>query len=131
MSPISRRQAVKLGSGSLAAMQTSIHAEEPAQIKPRPFLTAADDFEDVSRGAPKPHTLTGEALLKAKLTPESWKLEISADETTNEVVTQKAQIERTVRLDYAQLLELGKKHRALFLKAMQCLNIATPLGQGL
>jgi DMSO/TMAO reductase YedYZ molybdopterin-dependent catalytic subunit len=131
MSSISRRQAVKLGIGSLAAMQTSLRAEEPAQIKPRAFLTPANDFEDVSRGTPKPHSLTGEALVKAKLTPETWKLEISADETTNEVVTQKAQIEKAVTLDYAQLLELGKKHRVLFLKAMQCLNIATPLGQGL
>ena len=131
MSPISRRQAVKLGIGSLAAMQTSIRSEEPAQIKPRSFLTPAADFEDVSRGTPKPHSLTGEALVKAKLTPQSWNLEISADETTNAIVTQKAQIENAVTLDYAQLLELGQKHRVLFLKAMQCLNIATPLGQGL
>lgn len=131
MSPISRRQAVKIGIGSLAAMQTSMHAEELAQIKPRPFLTLADDFEDVSRGTPKPHTLTVEALVKARLTPESWKVEISADEETNAVVTQKAQIEKAVTLDYAQLLELGSKHRVLFLKAMQCLNIAAPLGQGL
>ena len=131
MSPISRRQAVKLGLGSLAAMQSSIRAEEPAQIKPRSFLTPAADFEDVSRGTPKPHSLTGEALVKAKLTPQSWNLEISADETTNAIVTQKAQIENAVTLDYTQLLELGQKHRVLFLKAMQCLNIATPLGQGL
>jgi DMSO/TMAO reductase YedYZ molybdopterin-dependent catalytic subunit len=131
MSPISRRQAVKLGLGSLAAMQSSIRAEEPVQIKPRSFLTPAADFEDVSRGTPKPHSLTGEALVKAKLTPQSWNLEISADETTNAIVTQKAQIENAVTLDYAQLLELGQKYRVLFLKAMQCLNIATPLGQGL
>jgi len=131
MSPISRRQAVKLGLGSLAAMQSSIRAEEPVQIKPRSFLTPAADFEDVSRGTPKPHSLTGEALVKAKLTPQSWNLEISADETTNAIVTQKAQIENAVTLDYTQLLELGQKHRVLFLKAMQCLNIATPLGQGL
>ena len=131
MSPITRRQAVKLGIGSLAAMQTSLHAEEAAQIKQRPFLTAADDFEDVSRGTPKPHSLTGEALVKAKLTPDSWKLEIRADDFTDAVVTQKAQIEQAVTLDYKQLLDLGKEHRVLFLKAMQCLNIATPLGQGL
>ena len=131
MSPLTRRQAVKLGIGSLAAMQSSVHSDEPSQIKPRPFLTAADDFEDVSRGTPKPHTLSGEALVKAQLTPESWKLEISADETTNTIVTQKTQIERAITLDYPQLLELGQRHRVMFLKAMQCLNIATPLGQGL
>ncbi|MBK8036589.1 MAG: molybdopterin-dependent oxidoreductase [Verrucomicrobiaceae bacterium] len=131
MTPLSRRQAVKLGIGSLAAMQTASRADEPAQIKPRSFLTPVDDFEDVSRGTPKPHTLTGEALLNAKLTPETWKLEISADETTNAIVTQKAQIGKAVTLDYAALLELGQKHRVRFLKAMQCLNIAAPLGQGL
>jgi DMSO/TMAO reductase YedYZ molybdopterin-dependent catalytic subunit len=131
MSPITRRQAVKLGIGSLAAMQSSLHAEEPAQIKPRSFLTPADDFEDVSRGNPKPHTLTGEALVKAKLTPETWRLEICADEFTDAVVTQKAQVEKAVTLDYEQLIALGRKHRVMFLKAMQCLNIATPLGQGL
>ncbi|MBE7494375.1 MAG: molybdopterin-dependent oxidoreductase [Verrucomicrobiaceae bacterium] len=129
MSELTRRQAVKLGIGSLAAISAPrVEAAKPAA---RPFLTPADDFEDVSRGNPKPHTLTGEALVRAKLTPETWRLEIRTDETTNAIVTQKAQIERAVTLDYAQLLALGKKHRVMFLKAMQCLNIAQPLGQGL
>lgn len=128
MSDLTRRQAVKLGIGSLAAMGVS-QAEPPAVA--RPFLTAAADFEDVSRGTPKPHTLTGDALIRAGLTPETWKLEIQTDETTNAIVTQKAQIGKAVTLDYPALLGLGKKHRVMFLKAMQCLNIATPLGQGL
>lgn len=133
---LSRRQAVKLGVGSLAALQSLGQAlpglaEETAQLKARPFLTSAADFEDVSRGTPKPHTLTGEALVQAGLTPESWRLEVRTDETTNAVVTQKAQIERPITLDYPALLDLGRQHRVLFLKAMQCLNIATPLGQGL
>ncbi len=133
---LSRRQAVKLGVGSLAALQSlgqasSGLAEGAAQLKARPFLTRAEDFEDVSRGNPKPHTLTGEALVKAGLTPGSWRLEVRTDETTNAIVTQKAQIERPVTLDYPALLQLGQQHRVLFLKAMQCLNIATPLGQGL
>jgi hypothetical protein len=34
-------------------------------------------------------------------------------------------------LDLPALLELGRKHEVKFLKAMQCLNISTPLGQGL
>jgi DMSO/TMAO reductase YedYZ molybdopterin-dependent catalytic subunit len=34
-------------------------------------------------------------------------------------------------LDLPSLLELGRKHGLKFLKAMQCLNIPTPLGQGL
>ncbi|MES2597989.1 MAG: molybdopterin-dependent oxidoreductase [Verrucomicrobiota bacterium] len=128
MSDLTRRQAVKLGIGSLAALGAA-HAEPPATK--RGFLTPAADFEDVSRGNPKPHALTGDALVRAGLTPETWKLEIQTDETMNAIVTQKAQIGKAVTLDYPALLELGKKHRVMFLKAMQCLNIATPLGQGL
>lgn len=128
MSEITRRQAVKLGIGAFAATQT---ARAEAQFLAHPFLTPADEFEDVSRGNPKPHTLTGEALVRARLTPDTWRLEIRADDTLDGVVTQKAQIEKPVTLDYPALLALGEKHRVLFFKAMQCLNIATPLGQGL
>jgi DMSO/TMAO reductase YedYZ molybdopterin-dependent catalytic subunit len=128
MPDLSRRHAVKLGLSSLAAIGTSRADSPPA---PHPFLTPATDFEDVSRGTPKPHTLTGDALLRARLTPDTWRLHIDIDPTTTDVVTQKAQIEAPVTLDYPTLLDLGKKHRVLFLKAMQCLNIANPLGQGL
>src|SRR4051812_16979450 len=49
----------------------------------RPLLTKADDFADVSRGKPKPFTLTGDALIEARLTPETWRLEIVADPFTS------------------------------------------------
>ncbi len=104
---------------------------------PHPLLTLAENFEDVSRGNPKPHTLRGDALVQARLTPETWRLEITADATVNETVKQPASIARSLTLadgtalDMPTLLELGKKHEVKFLKAMQCLNIATPLGQGL
>jgi DMSO/TMAO reductase YedYZ molybdopterin-dependent catalytic subunit len=141
MNEISRRQAVKLGIGGIAAMGAGRIADaqvvDSLPVSPHPFITPADKFEDVSRGNPKPHKLTGEALVHAGLTTATWRLEITADETTDAVVTQKAQVAKQFRimdgtaLDYAALLELGKKHRVMFLKAMQCLNIATPLGQGL
>jgi DMSO/TMAO reductase YedYZ molybdopterin-dependent catalytic subunit len=93
------------------------------------FLTEATEFRDVSRGNPKPFTIEGEALLKARLTPESWRLEIVSDGSTD--------LERTRRLDDGTAIDLptletlGKKHGVKFLKAMQCNNIAQPLGQGL
>src|SRR5204862_7020827 len=46
-----------------------------------PFLTPADKFRDVSRGEPKPYTLRGDALIQARLTPATWRLEITADAT--------------------------------------------------
>ena len=95
----------------------------------RKFLTAADDFTDVSRGSPVPHTLTGEALKQARLTADTWRLEIEAEGA--------AKLEHPRRLadgtavDMAALMALGTKHGVAFLKAMQCNNIAQPLGQGL
>src|SRR5262245_31972196 len=45
----------------------------------KPFLTGARDFVDVSRGNPKPYTLKGVALARARLTPRTWRLEIMSD----------------------------------------------------
>ena len=96
---------------------------------PRPYLTPGDEFTDVSRGDPIPHTLEGEALVAARLTPETWRLEVAAEG--------KAELARPLRqadgtaLDLASLLKLGETKGVLFLKAMQCNNIARPLGQGL
>jgi DMSO/TMAO reductase YedYZ molybdopterin-dependent catalytic subunit len=102
-----------------------------------PFLTPADKFRDVSRGDPKPHTLTGNALVQARLTPETWRLEITADGTPNPAIKDRAGISKPLTLtdgttlDLPALMELGRKHEVKFLKAMQCLNIPNPLGQGL
>jgi len=91
----------------------------------------------VSRGEPKPYTLEGEARVEAGLTPESWRCEITADPFVEEPHTKvPATIQRSLTiadgtaLDLASLMEIGRKHEVHFLKAMQCLNIDTPLGQG-
>ena len=62
-------------SGAVADAEQAGSVPRPAQ----PFLTKARDFVDVSRGNPKPYTLKGEALSKARLTPGTWRLEIVGD----------------------------------------------------
>ncbi len=120
-----------------AADAPASSAASAAAPKLRPLLTKAEDFYDVSRGNPKPHTLTGDALVQARLTPETWRLEIVADTFTSDVVKEPASLGKQftladgTALDMAALMELGKKHSVKFLKAFQCLNIAAPLGQGL
>jgi DMSO/TMAO reductase YedYZ molybdopterin-dependent catalytic subunit len=110
---------------------------KPGSAYPHPFLTPADKFRDVSRGDPKPYTLTGDRLVQARLTPETWRLEITADATPNPAIKDQASLSKPLTLadgtalDLPALLELGRKHEVKFLKAMQCLNIPTPLGQGL
>ncbi len=95
----------------------------------RKFLTNPEEFRDVSRGNPKPFTLKGDALVKARLTPETWRLEIVSDGSTH--IEKPRKLEDNTAIDLPALHELAKKHGIRFLKAMQCLNIAPPLGQGL
>jgi DMSO/TMAO reductase YedYZ molybdopterin-dependent catalytic subunit len=95
----------------------------------RKFLTEAEAFRDVSRGNPKPHSLQGEARVKARLTPETCRLEIVSDGSTDLATPRR--LEDGTALDLKTLETLGKKHGVKFLKAMQCLNIPQPLGQGL
>jgi hypothetical protein len=116
----------------------SAAAQPPAPPTARPFLTPAGEFRDVSRGNPVPHSLRGAALEAARLTPDTWRLELTADPAVEEPHTkQPASIARPLTvaagtaLDLPMLLDLGKTHQVHFLKAMQCLNIDTPLGQGL
>ncbi len=98
----------------------------------RKFLTKQEEFTDVSRGDPKPFTLKGDALVKARLTPETWRLEIVSDGPFQPAKLEKQyKLEDGGALDLATLHELGKKHAIKFLKAMQCNNIPLPLGQGL
>jgi DMSO/TMAO reductase YedYZ molybdopterin-dependent catalytic subunit len=95
----------------------------------KPILTDALKFVDVSRGNPKPYTLKGEALRKARLTPETWRLEIIGDGSSQ--LARPRRLADGTAIDLAALKELGKSHGVKFLKAMQCNNIAYPLGQGL
>jgi hypothetical protein len=112
-------------------------AAEATTVAFPPVLTPDPTFYDVSRGEPKPHSLTGTAQAEAGLTQETWRCEITADAFIEEPHTKvPATLQRPLTLadgtalDWATLMELGKKHEVHFLKAMQCLNIDTPLGQG-
>ena len=84
---------------------------------------------DVSRGNPKPFTLRGEALARARLTRETWRLEVVGDDSAE--VAHPCRLEDGTALDLPRLQELGKSHGLTYLKAMQCNNIPSPLGQGL
>lgn len=148
---LTRRDFVRASSALAATafgsdLSTTRAAEAPASPTAKavsqrpsrpPLLTPAEKFRDVSRGKPLPHSLKGEALVQARLTPETWRLEITADATVNPAIKDQAGISTPLTLadgtalDLPALLEIGKKHGVKFLKAMQCLNIPTPLGQGL
>lgn len=130
--PLSRRDVLRASVAGLAGgASRAADAPRPpeAGAPARPFLTPGKDFEDVSRGDPVPHTLTGDALVKARLTPETWRLEIVAEDKAK--VGKPLTLANGTALDFLTLLKLGETHGVRFLKAMQCNNIPRPLGQGL
>jgi DMSO/TMAO reductase YedYZ molybdopterin-dependent catalytic subunit len=145
LAPLTRRDFLlstsALAAGTLVRSSSpALAADAPAPMSApgsRSFLTPAEGFRDVSRGNPKPHSLTGDALVQARLTPETWRLEITTDETPNPEIKERASLSKPLTLadgtplDLPALLKLGQKHEVRFLKAMQCLNIPNPLGQGL
>jgi DMSO/TMAO reductase YedYZ molybdopterin-dependent catalytic subunit len=93
------------------------------------FLTKPEAFRDVSRGNPRPHSLKGDDLVKARLTPETCRLEIVSDGSAN--LDKQFKLDDNTAIDFAAIEALAKKYGIKFLKAMQCLNLAYPLGQGL
>ena len=118
-----RRDLLRLGLAGPLLGNLRAAAQEETPRPARPYLTPPLQFRDVSRGNPNPNTLKGEALVQARLTPETWQLEIAADDKT--------ELERPQTVDYAALLKLGETRAIRYFKALQCNLIAVPLGQGL
>ena len=142
LTPFSRRAFLATSTALAAAATTRAVDNPPLQrgfpsLRSRPLLTPAGEFRDVSRGTPRPHSLTGDALVSARLTEDAWRLEITTDPQPDPVIKETASLGKALTvdagnaIDYATLLALGEKHGVKFLKAMQCLNIPAPLGQGL
>ncbi|HEX3314687.1 MAG TPA: molybdopterin-dependent oxidoreductase [Gemmataceae bacterium] len=132
--PISRRGVLQSGIAGLAAGLVADNAataqpSSPPMPPAPPFVTPARDFQDVSRGNPLPHSLRGGALVQARLTAETWRLEILAEDGAT--LANPKRLDDGTALDFAALVRLGARQSVRFLKAMQCNNIQRPLGQGL
>ena len=68
------------GSLSLAGDAPPLPPElKPALEKLEPYFTAADDFRDVSRGKPVPHSLSDAKKREVGLTRDTWTLQIIND----------------------------------------------------
>ena len=135
MPELNRRKAIAAGTAGLLSPLARAHAalsQDPMpheSQEPREFLTPAQEFTDVSRGNPVPHSLSGQAAIDARLTPDSWRLEIEVEAPAT--LEKPRSLAADSALHYADLTALGRTHAVHFLKAMQCNNIALPLGQGL
>ncbi len=126
MTNISRRDLFSLGVAAVGSqiLPISLGAKDPeppafSGLKfLRPGHTGAGGMAFLKE-------LQKEDLVKARLTPESWKVEIIGEGVTIEKPRKFAD---DTALDYATLIDLGKKHGVKFVKAMQCRGYNCPQG---
>ncbi len=108
------------------------HAKpDKAGAKQDPFFTPAEDFKDVSRGKPLPHSLDEEKRKEVGLTRETWKLEVTSDPDNKARLGKQLTKADNTALDFEGLLKLGERHAVRFAKVMTCLNVGCPLGMGI
>src|SRR5271165_4137132 len=115
MRSISRRNLLSFGvvaASSQILPQSLWAAPEPPAFSGLRFLRPG------STGLGGIDSLKGEDLIKARLTPESWQVEIIG-EGAGVAIEKPRKFDDGTALDYATLLELGKKHSVKFVKAMQ------------
>jgi DMSO/TMAO reductase YedYZ molybdopterin-dependent catalytic subunit len=99
--------------------------------KLEPYFTPPEQFRDVSRGEPVPHSLPEAKKRAVGLTRETWQLEVIADPDNPATLGKQLTRKAGTALDFKGLLELGRSHAVRFAKVMTCLNIGCPLGMGL
>jgi len=137
---LSRRWFLRAGAAGVVALSCSpLAAKEPpfhpamreALAKLESYMTSQDDFRDVSRGKPKPHSLSKEKLTEVGLTRDTWQLEVDVDADKPSKIGKPMTKADGTALDFQGLMKLGKKHAVRFPKVMTCLNIGCPLGMGI
>jgi DMSO/TMAO reductase YedYZ molybdopterin-dependent catalytic subunit len=134
---LTRRFFLRCGvAGAAAAGGFARAAGRPPELdraiaKLESYFTAPDEFQDVSRGKPLPHSLPVEKKQEVGLTRETWKLEVVSDPENPSTLGQPLTTKDGTALDFAGLLRLGEKHAVRFAKIMTCLNIGCPLGTGI
>jgi DMSO/TMAO reductase YedYZ molybdopterin-dependent catalytic subunit len=137
---LTRRYFFQIGAGGLAAgglWARAVRGEEPspelaeALAKLESYLTPPDDFNDVSRGKPVPHSLSDEKKREVGLARDTWRLEVVADPDHPVKLRDPMTKADDTALDFAGLLQLAETHAVRFAKVMTCLNIGCPLGMGI
>ncbi|MEJ7590940.1 MAG: hypothetical protein WKF77_05280 [Planctomycetaceae bacterium] len=104
---------------------------EKGGVRPDPYFTPSEDFRDVSRGTPLPHSLSDDQKVEVGLTRETWQLEVISDPDNPAKIGKPLTKADGTALDFAALLKLGETHAVRFPKVMTCLNLGCPLGMGL
>ena len=121
-----------LGSGFSIGRADELPPElKDAVAKLESFMTPLDQFRDVSRGSPVPHSLSAEKRKEVGLTRETWQLEVIADPDHPARIKRPLTKANGTAIDFPRLMQFAETHSVRFAKVMTCLNIGCPLGTGI
>jgi DMSO/TMAO reductase YedYZ molybdopterin-dependent catalytic subunit len=95
------------------------------------WLTKQDDFRDVSRGNPMPHSIDEAKRKEVGLTRDTWSLEVVDDPDNTARLRTPLTKEDNSAFTFNDLMKLAEKHAVRFPKVMTCLNLGCPLGNGI
>ena len=125
---LTRRFFIQLGAGSgftMAASRLTVAAEnngdglQQAISELESWLTHPDNFRDVSRGKPKPHSLTAEQKREVGLTRETWSLDVISDPEHPATIASPLSKDSGTALTLDALMSLAKTHAVRFPKVMR------------
>lgn len=137
---LTRRYFIGLGAAGAAALrwwplEARADATPPELAKAletlEPYFIPQDQFRDVSRGKPLPHSLPEEKKREVGLTRETWKLEVVSDPDNPATLRKQLTRKEGTALDFPGLMKLAETSAVRFAKVMTCLNIGCPLGMGI
>ncbi|MEZ6071137.1 MAG: molybdopterin-dependent oxidoreductase [Pirellulales bacterium] len=137
---LTRRYFLRFGAAGLAAFSSLPliltskargDAEDTSLAHLESWLTRPAEFQDVSRGDPKPHSLPEAKRAEVGLTRETWKLEVLSDPDHPTRLHEPMSAAQGTALDFAGLMRLAENHAVRFPKLMTCLNLGCPLGNGI
>ena len=136
---LTRRFFVRLGLAGfgtlIAGLNQGFADDTPPELKDavaklESFMTPLDQFRDISRGSPVPHSLPEELRLEFGMTRDTWRLEVTSDADQPARIKQPMTKQNGNALDFPGLMKLAQDHAVRFAKVMTCLNIGCPLGMG-
>jgi len=93
---------------------------DKAGAQPAPYFTTANEFRDVSRGTPLPHSLSDGKRRAVGLTRETWSLEVISDPEHPAKLGKEFTKANGTALDFATLVKLTEKNCVRFAKVMTC-----------
>lgn len=99
--------------------------------RPEPYFTPTEDFRDVSRGKPLPHSLPDDKKREVGLTRETWRLQVLSDPDKPAKLGKEFKTADGTAFNFVALMKLAATKTVRFAKVMTCLNLGCPLGMGL